>query len=107
MIYEWRIYEVLPGKMNVLHDRFKNVYIKLFEKHGIKVIGFWEAVVGTSNILYYMLAYESMSHREKAWGAYQSDPERTKARQQFEKEPPVVERVTNIFLSPTSYSPIK
>jgi hypothetical protein len=40
MIYEWRIYEVMPGKMNLLHDRFQKITLKLFEKHGIKVVGF-------------------------------------------------------------------
>ncbi len=107
MIYEWRVYEVVPGKMNALHDRFQKITLKFFEKHGIKVVGFWEAIVGTSNTLYYMLAYENMAHREKAWNAFISDPEWIKARQETEKEGPLVQRVTNMLLRSTPYSPIK
>jgi len=107
MIYEWRVYEVVPGKMNALHDRFQKITLKFFEKHGIKVVGFWEAIVGTSNTLYYMLAYENMAHREKAWNAFISDPEWIKARQETEKEGPLVQRVTNMLLRSTPYSPTK
>ena len=107
MIYEWRVYEVTPGKMSALNNRFQKYTMKFFEKHGIKVVGFWEAVVGTSNTLYYMLEFENMAHREKAWNAFTSDPERAKYIQETEKEGPLVQRTTNILLKPTSYSPMK
>ena len=107
MIYEWRIYEAVPGKMGALNDRFQKITLKLFEKHGIKVVGFWETVVGTSNNLYYMLAFENMAHREKAWNAFIADPEWIKARQETEREGPLVQRVFNMLLRPTSYSPMK
>ena len=107
MIYEWRVYEVVPGKTAALHDRFQKYTLSLFAKHGIKVVGFWVAEVGTSNILYYMLTYEDMAHREKAWNAFVSDPERAKYIQETEKAGPLVQRITNILLKPTSYSPMK
>jgi hypothetical protein len=52
MLYEWRVYEVVPGKMGALHARFQNITLRFFEKHGIKVVGFWEAVIGVTNTLY-------------------------------------------------------
>lgn len=107
MIFEWRIYEVVPGKMGALHERFKNVVLKLFEKHDMRVVGFWEAVIGSSNTLYYMLAFDNMSHRERAWNAFMSDPEWVKARQETEKNGPLTQRVVNMLLRPTDYSPIK
>lgn len=107
MIYEWRVYDVIPSKMGILHDRFKNVTMKLFEKHDIKVVGFWEAIIGTSNTLYYMLAYDNMAHRERAWNAFMNDPEWIKARQETEKNGPLTQRVTNMLLRPTPYSPMK
>ena len=106
MIYEWRIYTVMPGKMSTL-NRSAEKAMKLMEKYGIKVVGFWEAEVGPSNTLYYMLAYESMAHREKAWNAYMVDPEGVKMRQGAEKEGAVVERTINLLLKPTSYSPMQ
>ena len=107
MIYEWRVYEILPGRMANINNRFANITLKLFQKHGIKVIGFWEAIVGTSNTLYYMLAFENMAHREKAFNAFASDPEWIKARAESEKDGPIVSRVHNMLLRPTSYSPLQ
>jgi len=106
MIYEWREYEVALGKMEALHERFKKVTLRLFEKHGIKVIGFWEADIGTSGILYYMLSYESLAHREKAWNAFMTDPEWIEARKESEREGRLVKAVRNMILRPTSYSPL-
>lgn len=107
MLYEWRVYEAVPGRMGALNDRFKNITLKMFEKHGIRAVGFWEAVFGTTNTLYYMLAWESMAQRERVWGEFQSDPEWIKARQETEREGPLVQRVHNLLLRPTAYSPMK
>lgn len=107
MLYEWRVYEVVPGKMGALHARFQNITLKFFEKHGIKVVGFWETVIGATNTLYYMLAWENMTQREKVWNSFQSDPEWIKARQETEKDGPLVQRVINTLLSPTPYSSMR
>ena len=80
MIFEWRVYEAYPGRMDALNERFAKITLKYFEKHGIKVVGFWTAVIGTSNVLYYMLAFEDLAHREKAWASFQADPGWAKAR---------------------------
>ena len=107
MLYEWRVYEVVPGRIAALHNRFRNVTLNLFQKHGIRVVGFWEATIGTSNALYYMLAWENMAQREKVWGSFQSDPEWIKARQDSEKDGPIVQRVVNMLLTPTPYSTMR
>jgi len=41
MIYELRIYTTLPGRMPNLLSRFENHTLKIWEKHGIKQVGFW------------------------------------------------------------------
>ncbi len=106
-IHELRVYEVVPGKMPALHDRFKNITSKMFEKHGIKVVGYWEAIVGTSNQLIYLVEWESLAHREQVWDAFASDPEWVAARARTEENGPLVARVVNTLLRPTSYSPMK
>lgn len=107
VLYEWRAYDVTPGKMGALNNRFQNITLRFFDKHGIKVVGFWEAVIGSSNVLYYMLVWENMAHREKAWDSFQSDPEWIRARQETEKDGPLTVRVVNWLLRPTPYSPMK
>ena len=106
---ELRIYETLPGKAQVLHDRFANVTMKLFEKHGIANIGYWTPVVGGySDQLYYMLGFESLAHREQAWGAFGQDPEwRAASRATQEQHGAVVGRITNVILRPTAFSPLR
>lgn len=41
MIYELRIYTTLPGRMPNLLARFENHTLRIWEKHGIKQVGFW------------------------------------------------------------------
>lgn len=40
MLYELRIYHIHPGKMQAINDRFSNHTLRIFAKHGIKVIDF-------------------------------------------------------------------
>ena len=107
MIYELRIYEPPVGKMPALNDRFANITIGYFEKHGMKVVGFWTEVVGVSNRLTYMLGFDDLAHREKAWASFIADPERQKAFAETEKDGPLVARVENKILRPTPYSPMQ
>ena len=108
MIHEIRIYEPYPGKMQALQDRFANHTIRLFEKHGMKVLGFWTPLIGDwSNQLIYMLGFDSLEHREKAFAAFQADPEWQKVRAESEKDGPLVLRITNQIWRPTAFSPTK
>ena len=43
MIYEWRIYEVVPGKMDALNARFANLTLNIFNRLDMQVVGFWKA----------------------------------------------------------------
>jgi hypothetical protein len=104
MVYEWRVYEILPGKMPDIHKRFAEVTLSFFKKHGMEVVGFWEAVIGSSNTLYYMLKYNDLAHREKAWAAFIADPERQSAFAESEKDGPIIARVHNTILKLTPYS---
>ncbi len=107
MVYEMRYYEVVPGRMPALNARFRDHTCKLFGKHGIKIVGFWEAYIGTSNVLNYMLAFDDLAHRERAWNAFQSDPEWQKARASSEESGPIVARVRSEIWKPTDYSPLQ
>ncbi len=75
MIYEHRVYTVEPGKMEALHRRFATRTIALFEKHGMKVIGFWEPEGRQDDELVYMLGFHSEEQMEKAWREFAEDPE--------------------------------
>jgi NIPSNAP len=106
MIYEWRVYEIIPGRKKVLYERFAKSTVRLFEKHGMQVVGFWDNVVGgRTNTLYYMLAFKSLAHLEEAWRSFGADPEWQEVVRETEKDGPIVASITNVVLKPTPFSP--
>ncbi len=107
MIYELRIYDTVPGRLPALHNRFREHTMGFFDKYGIQMIGFWEELVGQNNRLVYLLAYESLADREQKWAKFSSDPDWIKARTESELDGPINRLVTNRFLTPTDYSPLK
>jgi len=108
MLHELRIYHAVPGRLPDLNNRFSNITLKLWEKFGIRQVGFWTTLVGPSNqALYYLLEWESLAEREQKWNAFAANPEWLAARAETEKNGPLVERVENMFLAPTAYSKLK
>src|SRR5262249_9409013 len=80
--YELRTYTAAPGKLEELHKRFRDHTMKLFKKHGMEVVGFWgptDKEKGSENTLVYVLAFPSREARDKAWKAFQADPDWQKA----------------------------
>jgi hypothetical protein len=64
-----------PGQNAGAQARFSENRIAIWEKHGIRSVGFWTTLVGdSSNELTYMLAWESRADRETRWTAFQNDP---------------------------------
>ena len=108
MIYELRVYKCVPGRLPALLNRFANITLKLWDKHGIKQAGFWTTLVGESNQeLYYLLAWESLAEREKKWTAFQSDPDWIAARAQTEADGQIVGNIVSQLLVPTAFSAVK
>ena len=107
MIYEYRAYYVMPGRMPDIQRRFADITLNLFKKHGIRVVGFWETVIGESNEPVYICAYDDLAHRQRVWSAFLADPEWQAARKATEANGPLVERVVNKIWKPTAFSPLQ
>ena len=108
MIYEYRVYEAAPGKLEALNARFRNHTLGIFERYGIENIGYWTAAVGDySDRLIYIVAFQDEGHRERAWASFSADPEWDRVRAESESDGPLVSRVFNLLLSPTDYSPLR
>jgi hypothetical protein len=98
----------MPGRLPDLNKRFETITLKIWEKHGIRQVGFWTVLVGDSNQdLYYVLEWKDMAERERLWNAFMADPEWQTKRAETEKNGPIVASIANLFLSPTAYSKIK
>jgi hypothetical protein len=108
-VFELRIYTTHPGRLDALNKRFREHTNRLFEKHGMELVGYWTPASGpeSENTLIYILAYPSDQAREKAWQGFRNDPEWTKARDESERDGKIVLKVESKMLAPTDYSPIR
>lgn len=101
--FELRIYTVRAGSSaDVLHARFRQRTIALFEKHGMTIIGFWQPVARPDQLVY-ILAYRDAAARDSAWAAFSADPEWVRTRTEMQ----VSVDVDNTFMVATDYSTIK
>ncbi|MGB9602218.1 MAG: NIPSNAP family protein [Verrucomicrobiia bacterium] len=105
MLYEMRVYYAAEGKLENLHNRFREHTCKLFEKHGMVNIGYWTPVDNPERKLIYILAYPNKEARERSWKAFMSDPEWQAAFKASEANGRLVEKVESYFLIPTDFSP--
>jgi hypothetical protein len=108
-VFEMRTYYAAPGKMKALHARFRDHTCKLFEKHGMTLIGFWSPIdpQEAEEKMIYLLAFPSREAADKSWKAFVDDPAWIAAKEASEKDGKLVEKFERVFLNPTDYSPIK
>ena len=102
-LYELRTYKAAPGKLDALLARFRDHTTKLFEKHGMKNVGYWVPVDNKDNLLIYLLAYPNKESRDASWKAFAEDPEWIKAAADSETDGKLVAKVDSIFLKPTDF----
>lgn len=106
--YELRTYHVAPGKMEALNQRFRDHTLKLFARHGITSLGYWERLDKAGqpeNKLTFLLSYPTRAAREQSWKAFMSDPDWQAAVKASEAAGPLVTKVENPYLTATDYSP--
>ena len=108
-VYELRTYYALPERMPAMQARFRDHTTKLFAKHGMTVVGFWNPIdpKEADPKLIYLLSFPSKEAADKSWDAFQKDPEWNEVRTASEKDGKIVEKVDRVFLNPTDYSPLK
>ena len=102
-LYELRTYTANEGKMEALHDRFRNHTMALFEKHGIKNIAYWSPV-DDANKLIYIVAHKDAEGAQAAWKAFVSDPEWQKVYADSIADGRLVSNIDSVFMTKTDYS---
>lgn len=114
-VFELRTYIATKGNLGHLNDRFKDHTIKLFEKHGMTNLVYWNAAKGEKDedkLLVYLLAHKSQEAAAKSFDAFRKDPDWLAARKASEEKAggSLTEAkggVVSEFLKPTDYSPLK
>lgn len=102
MIYELRIYTILPGRIDAIRNRFSNHTLGIFARLGMQVCDFWEDLEESPK-LYYTMKYESLEERTRQWETFSEDKEWIEARLKSEQEGKIVERVESIIMKRADY----
>ncbi len=109
-VFQLRTYTATAGKLPNVHARFRDHTVKLFRKHGMTNVGYWEVIPkdgGEPNTLIYVLAHPSKEAGEASFSAFRADPNWTKAKTASEANGPIVDKVEAVYMAATDYSPVK
>jgi NIPSNAP len=106
-VFELRTYFAADGKMDALHARFKNHTIKLLEKHGMQLIGFWTDSKEPNRKLIYLVAHKSKDAADASWKAFRVDPDWVAVKKKSEEGGSLTEKIDIVWLNPTEYSAMR
>jgi hypothetical protein len=108
-VFEVRTYTAEPGKLDALHARFRDHTVQIFNKHGMKSVGYFAPTDEplSKNTLIYILEFPSRDAAKKSWDEFRSDPEWQKVQKESEANGKLVTKVDSVFTEPTDYSPLK
>jgi len=106
LLFELRTYTANEGKLEALHSRFRDHTMGLFEKHGMKNIGYW-IPVDKADTLTYLIAHKSQATVEASWKAFVEDPVWKKVYTDSIADGALVKKIDNSFMQATDYSPIR
>jgi hypothetical protein len=106
-VYELRVYHTYEGKLDDLLRRFREHTTRLFEKHGIRNVGYWTPVDEPlkGKTLVYILAHPNQDAAAANWKAFRDDPEWQSVRDKSEANGKLVEKIESTFLVLTDFSP--
>lgn len=113
-VFELRTYTATPNNLANLNARFRDHTVRLFIKHGMTNIGYWNLMKDQKDAditLVYILAHKSREAAKEGFKAFGTDPEWTAARKESEEKgggPLTIKGgVKSVFMTPTDYSPMR
>jgi len=109
-VYELRTYTSNEGKLVALNARFRDHATNLFDKHGMRNVGYWTPfdLPESQNTLIHLLHHESREQADANWKSFHNDPAWQRAAKESLRDgkslamPP-----DRIFLRPLDFSPLK
>ena len=110
-VFELRVYKTMPGKRETLANRFRDHTSAMFERAGMKNVGYFNAITGddTDDTFVYLLAYPSREARDDMWrelGTYE-DFQDLIVQVERDDNRKLVDTIDARLLVPTSYSELK
>lgn len=108
-IFELRIYESHNKPANLKKiQMFNEGEIAIFRRSGLAPVFFGEALIGSRlPNLTYMLVYDDLAARDKAWRTFGGDPDwKTLSSKPGFTDAEIVTDISNVLLRPAAYSQI-
>lgn len=103
MIYELRIYDIIPNRRSALYDRFRKGALALLKKHRFRLIDMWEPTDAREK-LFYLLAWSDATERDKCWRAFRTDPAWQKLKTETEDAGPMVTKMEYYLLESLAFA---
>lgn len=107
-VYELRTYTTNEDKLDNLHARFRDHTMRIFNRHGMKSVGYWVPTEKpkSQNTLIYVLKHTSPKSAEASWKAFRSDPEWQKVARESEVDGKILAKAPeSLFMDAADYSP--
>lgn len=113
-VFELRRYQSSSGNPTAINARFRDHTVKLFAKHGMTNLWYWNLADGTTDKthdLIYLLAHDSADAMKKSFDGFRKDPDWDAARKASEAKAggslTAKDGVKSTLLTPTEFSPLK
>ena len=107
-VFELRTYTAPDGKLQNLLDRFRDHTLTIFERHGMRNVGYFvpQDAPAASNTLIYILEHDSREAAAKSWDGFRNDPEWKRVADESQVDGPIVSKVESVFMEATEFSPL-
>ena len=108
-VLEIRTYTTHEGRLPALVDRMGHGEGKVFERLGMKPMGYFVAAEDpkSQNTFVYILSHESLEKAKENWAKFRDDADWKQTRAKSEAAGPIVAKAEAIFVNPTDFSPLK
>ena len=109
-VFELRTYTSADGLLPNLQARFRDHTMRLFERHGMKNVGYWvpQDSPASDDTLIYIISHDSRQAATDSWASFRDDPEWAEVSQASRVDgQSIVANVESVFMESTDYSPMK
>lgn len=108
--FDLRFYSVLPGKLDAFRDRWRDIAVPIYERHGLHCVGWWvgekKDAEGNDQFIC-LLAGESVPAILKSIGEFHKDADWIRAEKDTEARGKLRSGVTAFRLMPTDFSALR
>ncbi len=105
-VHQIRIYDLVEGKEDAFHARFRDHTVRIMNRHGFKILSMWEAKADGKPKFVYLLEWPSRQVMAASWAGFMADKEWSDIKAASrEVQGPIMGGIQDLTLVTTPYSP--